>query len=766
MAELVRYRGQVTSKSADSNLQPVISRTIFVTKRGATTSAGGTGTVIPLEAGGLRYATTDKVMVEGDESTYRSVGSVDSDTQITLGGGNITYSAGDRIVNLGKDTGGASPNYDGYRSAGVGEFIYTDPVDSGTAATENKVTSDSTDGEYGFWILDGTVCDIHVMTSDDDLSSGSQTIPDIQIGSGLREYGYKVYDIDNGQYAFTQTGLQAAIDAAETAGGGLVRIGQGTISCSTPLTVGSNTTIEGRGWQTVLKSTSGADAMTAMFENKDLAGSGNSNIIIRDLKIDMDDTTLDYVTTSGSTFRGRGIRFEKVTDVRIENVWCHDCSNAGIFFNDSCKRIWIVGNLVEQVGKAATAMTTMGIYVQHTQATSSWVNCNEIHIKDNTVREVVGQTSPCGIRVYYASKVDVSNNIVDNIDDDGGTSVVRGIQVSGQDVVISDNLVEDVTASGGLGTDKPTGISGGGGATDGQPHGYTVTGNKVRNAVMPMIFQNIKDAVISNNLLVGTGVAATSANGIEISANTSVGATPEVVYGDLNNIVIGNNTIADVGGNGISLSAFLAETSITGNAITNTGNGNGMSIQAGQQITVFGNTVTDAGTGANNTYVGIAVQRTASPVDAQTAENIFIIGNLITSSHANSPKYGIRIGDSDTDLEDEIVVAYNVVTDTATQDIYLDLSGSTFTDGDTTPSVAGAELFKTGNTGNTAITTFDNGYPGQRITIIIGDSNTDFTDGATLIMNGGVNWTASVANDTIQFVYDGTAWYETTRSVN
>lgn len=89
----------------------------------------------------------------------------------------------------------------------------------------------------------------------------------------------------------------------------------------------------------------------------------------------------------------------------------------------------------------------------------------------------------------------------------------------------------------------------------------------------------------------------------------------------------------------------------------------------------------------------------------------------------------------------------------------------TFTDTDTTPTVAGSRLFKTANTGATSITTFDNGVAGQEITIIFGDGNTTLVDGGTLVMQGSANKTFA-STDTWTGVYDGSVWYEKCRSIN
>jgi len=87
----------------------------------------------------------------------------------------------------------------------------------------------------------------------------------------------------------------------------------------------------------------------------------------------------------------------------------------------------------------------------------------------------------------------------------------------------------------------------------------------------------------------------------------------------------------------------------------------------------------------------------------------------------------------------------------------------TFADGDTTPSVADSDTFKTNNSAATSITTFDDGKTGQKITIIFGDSNTTIVHGSGIILNGGTNVTPS-ANNVMGFVYDGANWYETSRN--
>lgn len=88
-----------------------------------------------------------------------------------------------------------------------------------------------------------------------------------------------------------------------------------------------------------------------------------------------------------------------------------------------------------------------------------------------------------------------------------------------------------------------------------------------------------------------------------------------------------------------------------------------------------------------------------------------------------------------------------------------------FTSGDTTPSVGTGMVFKTANLGATSITTFDDGFTGQIITLIFGDALTTLVNGATLKLSGAVNF-VSTTNDVMTLVFDTVTWFEVSRSVN
>jgi len=80
----------------------------------------------------------------------------------------------------------------------------------------------------------------------------------------------------------------------------------------------------------------------------------------------------------------------------------------------------------------------------------------------------------------------------------------------------------------------------------------------------------------------------------------------------------------------------------------------------------------------------------------------------------------------------------------------------TFSATDTTPSVSGGNLWKTHASGQT-LTTFDDGVPGQIITVI-STAAVVFDVTSTTLKGGSTNITTA-SGDVTNWVYDGTNWY-------
>jgi hypothetical protein len=104
---------------------------------------------------------------------------------------------------------------------------------------------------------------------------------------------------------------------------------------------------------------------------------------------------------------------------------------------------------------------------------------------------------------------------------------------------------------------------------------------------------------------------------------------------------------------------------------------------------------------------------------------------------------------------DKIVIKDNYVAASTLVDVV-----TTFTAGDTSPSLFASDWWQTANTGATTIIQFDDTWPGKTTTIYFNDANTtiDFTNTTKLRGNNGVAFTGAVG-DSMVCVSDGDTHY-------
>ena len=105
--------------------------------------------------------------------------------------------------------------------------------------------------------------------------------------------------------------IQAALDACNVAGGGIVFIKEGTYDISAVLTIYSNTTFCGEGWSSILKS---ADN----FNNRLIYAGSRTNVVIKDLQIDMNRANNTTISAKAA------ITLISLTNSLIENIYLHD----------------------------------------------------------------------------------------------------------------------------------------------------------------------------------------------------------------------------------------------------------------------------------------------------------------------------------------------------------------------------------------------------------------------------------------------------------
>jgi len=87
------------------------------------------------------------------------------------------------------------------------------------------------------------------------------------------------------------------------------------------------------------------------------------------------------------------------------------------------------------------------------------------------------------------------------------------------------------------------------------------------------------------------------------------------------------------------------------------------------------------------------------------------------------------------------------------------------TDGDVTPDLSDYRTWKTNSSAPVTITNFDGCRADDIKYIIFADSNTTIQHNANIALQGGADF-IGIADDTIVLIFDGSTWFELTRSLN
>lgn len=238
---------------------------------------------------------------------------------------------------------------------------------------------------------------------------------------------------------------------------------------------------------------------------------------------------------------------------------------------------------------------------------------------------------------------------------------------------------------------------------------------------------------------------------------------------------ITGNTCNDNGQNGIFIGDRAYEISASGNVCRDTRAGGSRSQDNGIQIVAQAAAVSDVtvsgNTCDNNTTRGIGVTN----VSPNTVAGYTLAGNVCTSNDVN----GIFVAEAALGEITRGVVSGNMMRGNGTADLRLsardivigpnsystqtDAQDYTFTDADTTPSVASRSIWRAANTGATTITAFDDGVDGQSISIRATNANTTIQHNSAIVNNGAAN-AALPGNGIISYIRRASVWYEISRS--
>jgi len=169
---------------------------------------------------------------------------------------------------------------------------------------------------------------------------------------------------------------------------------------------------------------------------------------------------------------------------------------------------------------------------------------------------------------------------------------------------------------------------------------------------------------------------------------------------------------------------------------------------------------------SNNVITGVTAGFALYVAPASGAPNVYLNGDILNGwiYYPSPAKWGLVSGSYlNTGGYLDNTPLFGASTGTITTPTSRSVIIGELTVNSATPSIVGFNVWTTANTSATTITNFTGGVTGQTITLLFTDANTTLTDGTNLKLAGAFS---STADDTMTLFYNGTAWYEMSRSVN
>lgn len=257
-----------------------------------------------------------------------------------------------------------------------------------------------------------------------------------------------------------------------------MKLGPGNFTgISDDLLLPSNVTIEGSGPTTLLKlEGSRTDAVVAIFSNADTS-SGNSDIRIANMTLDMNNTQ-----NTDTTKKQSGVMFTKVDRFIVEGLVCQ---NAGRLLTDTCVGIHLIGCTDGQVINNKCTNVVDGI---NTQASTDF--CCRLYIGGNVIEST---NRDYGLTMFQIYDSVIANNVISG-------AFKQGIEISySSNNVFANNFVKNC---GKQTTVTYPGINI---SSVGAPANNLLIGNMVRNGTSGNL-QNygiVVNSSSSNNVLIG-----------------------------------------------------------------------------------------------------------------------------------------------------------------------------------------------------------------------------------------------------------------------
>jgi hypothetical protein len=295
------------------------------------------------------------------------------------------------------------------------------------------------------------------VTATDDAANNRTNVTISGSGGGAGD-GY-VINVKSAPYSATGNGstndtaaVQAAIDAAEAAGGGIVYFPLGTYLCNGLTIAGNNITLLGQGWGSVLRQVSGVADNTYLVSVLGTTTTTAGNYVglaFRDLQF------LGRIDTDAATQYVHLLALSGVSDCRVERCLFKGWRGDGLYLGSGNstqverhnERVWIEGNTFDGVNK----LNRNGITV--IDATGLW-------IRDNAFRNCSATDRPGAIdmemnnNVYHRLRnVQITGNEFENVGGNVGNIIVdifptqAALTTPSRGIVIERNVIRGSTNS-------------------------------------------------------------------------------------------------------------------------------------------------------------------------------------------------------------------------------------------------------------------------------------------------------------------------------
>lgn len=565
---------------------------------------------------------------------------------------------------------------------------------------------------------------------DTDASSGSDlglttTVGDHathhnELAVGLNDLAFNVKEhgaVGDG-VADDTTEVQAAIDGAIAAGGGVVFFPEGTYLCNGLECAGSNVTLQGAGWGSILKQVAGVADGTALLRSE---GTG-----------------------TGTSTNRRGLCFYDLqfygrmeTDAATQYV--HLLALSGV------SHVWIERCLFK-------AWRGDGLYLASGFPTSQERHNEHVRVLNCTF-DGVTKTNRNGISIIDGTNVHINNNTFVSCtatDRPGAIDMEPNGEVYARirDIEIVGNHFDDVGGNAGV-------------------VGFlcNVTQANLTNKSRSIIISRNTFKACTNTagaiwlLHLQTPADTTDRNDIEVSHNHVVGTRPLQMDGLRGVQVFGNHFTDSTQNVAFGWEQDLMDVDFDSNILYRVGTtgGSALSMASITRARVRDNTFDSIG--LQNGTDGKLVAFEYNSGNPSVSSNVEFVGNRTrgTTTTAVSSKDASHTMSAATNrYENNDTLA---LTPTAAHWALFSTVASAGTL--TLPTVG--EMFSV--TGSTTVTTITASWAGRRVVLVWAASATfDVTDGSNLKL--ATSLTTAVADSTLDLICDGTNWYELGRSVN